>query len=235
MQIECVAVVSAELDLDRIEETILDVDPDGRGELVLHEERAYEPSADGPGARGFESRKIDAVVSEVRREITRSVGRFAEVRASVVLFDRLVQGSDGTWSYDRSLADDQEQLDGYRQLAARALGIDETAAKDAIEIQYLPSPWATPPGAVEPRRGPGPAGYAALAVVAFAAAALVLGVVRTTRRPAPAAAPPAAAPPEAPPSPVPPGEALRREVADAVAGDLDRAASVLRRWIAKEG
>jgi len=251
MQIECAVAVSAELDMDRVHERVLELDPQGRGEIVLREERASglrpadapETASLAPGAAanrpaeipagraeragGTETRKTESAVSYVTREIARSPRGIADLRASVVLFDRLVETPDGRLRYDRTVVPEKVRLGEYARLAARALGLDDPAA---VEVQYLPSPRAEPVGFGEP--GPSPAALAALAAVAVAVVAfgVGLGLVRRRARRAPA---PAAAP-EVAPAPGPPAD-IRTDVRRLVAEDLERAAAILGRWIAREG
>ncbi len=232
MSIECVAVVSAELDLDRVEEKVLKLDPEGKGEVILSEERGA-PS-DGGSLRG-QTRKIEAEVSRITQEISRAPKGLASVKASVVLFDRVIQDADGTWKYER-IAD--KDLDNYRALAGRALGLDNDEIKNkTVEVQYLKSPWAKPPVAEAEPRLFGPLAWAAGAVVIAAvavgaiAAAFALGrLVR--RRPAVVQPQPVPVEPEDQPQSA---EKLKADVASSAAGDVERTAAILRRWIAQEG
>ncbi len=226
MGIECVAVVSAELDLDRVEEEILKLDPDGRGEVVLREERG-------------ETQKIEAAVSRITQKISRSPKGLAKVRASVVLFDRVVQEPAGTWRYDRSV---EKKLAAYGVLAARALGLAAADMKPGrpVEVQSLASPWATPQ--VETPRPVASHGKlwtvqsAALIAATVVAALLVFALVRIARAGPRAGGDDtraAAAPEEAA------GENVMADATEQASGAAsraaERAASVLRRWIASEG
>jgi flagellar biosynthesis/type III secretory pathway M-ring protein FliF/YscJ len=231
MSIECVAVVSAELDLDRVEEKVLTLDPEGKGEVILSEERGA-PSASG-STRG-QTRKIEAEVSRITQEISRAPKGLASVKASVVLFDRVMQDVDGTWKYER-IAD--KDLDNYRALAGRALGLDDEEIKNkTVEVQYLKSPWAKPPVAdAEPRLFSPPARAVAKVVIVAVAVALIAAFALgrlVRRRPAEVEPPPAPVEPESGPLSV---EDLKAEVASSAAEDVERTAAILRRWIAQEG
>lgn len=218
MQIECAVAVSVELDADRVREHALELDPQGRGELVLREERV----------EGTNTRKVEAAVSYITREIVRSPRGIAHIRASVVLFDRLVETPDGRLVYDRTVVPEKVKLGEYARLACRALGLDDPSA---VEVQYLPSPRHEPPSIERPR------GYAVAAVYvvlgAGAAGFLTLAwlLVKTRARGRPSEA---VRPAEAPAVPQPAPD-IRSELRRLVAEDIDRAAGILSRWIAREG
>jgi flagellar M-ring protein FliF len=256
MHIDCVAVVSAEIDLDRVKKHIVDVDPQRTGGVVLKDERGYlapdEAAATAaprrgasagraaalPGAasrRRDETRKTEFDVSRLTQEVTKAVGRVAKVRASVVYFDRRTQSADGKWSYDTTVGSEENRLK-YTRLAVRALGLEDYDEK-SVEVQYMKSASAAP-SVEEARRWPDVVGWAigigaaALAVAALAGAAVAVARMRTRRTLPATEAQPAAT--EAGPE-VPASEKLRRDVTRTVAEDVGRAAGILRRWIAREG
>jgi flagellar M-ring protein FliF len=257
MGIDCVAVVSAEIDLDRVREHLVEVDPRATGGVVIKDERGY-PTPEGargaaatgrgasagrpavlPGAgagRVDETRRTEFDVSRLTQEVTKAVGRLAKVRASVVYFDRRKQDADGTWSYDKTVASEENRI-AYRRLAIRALGLEDYD-EDAVEVQYMPSARAEP--VVEDARLRGrdvlawAAGAAATALAIAVVVAVVVAFARMVRR---RGAPPAeavAALPEGEPE-LPASERLRRDVARTAAEDVGRTAAILRRWIAREG
>ena len=199
MQIECVAVVSAELDLNSIEERLVEIDPNDKGEFVVREERevrargsaaARTPSALSGAGRGgavanrpaalspaaaaapagspVETRTREFEIGRLTSEITRRPRGLADVNASVVIFDRVRQAADGSWEYDRTVGSN-ENVERYTQLVARALGLD-TEQEGRIVLQYMPSPWRAPPEAAVAGRGPGAAGYLAIAALVAAGA-----------------------------------------------------------------
>ena len=254
MHIECVAVVSAEIDLDRVKEHLVDVDPQRTGGVVLKDERGYlAPATDAmsaprrgasagrsavlPGttrpSRRDETRTTEFDVSRLTQEVTKAVGSLANVRASVVYFDRRMQGADGTWSYDSTVSSEENRLK-YKRLAVQALGLYD---QDAVEVQYMPSASATPLVG-ETRRGPDVLGWAAaagvflVAIAALAGASVAVARMRRRRASPGLETQPAAA--EAGPE-IPASEKLRRDVARTAAEDVGRAAGILRRWIAREG
>lgn len=255
MQIECVAVVSAQLDLDSIKERLVEIDPSGKGEFVTRDERTLEPVArlagrtaasaateggavagrpaalegparKGPGASPLETRKTEFAIGRLTQEITRSPRGLARITAGVVIFDRIRQAEDGSWEYDTSVGS-EENLARYAQLAANALGTDV----ESIELQYMPSPWQAPPEAEPVRRVSGVAAWLAIAVLVTGAAAVVFAARKASARRAAAAE--VEARPAAPE--VPPAEEVRREASRAASEDTERAAAVLHRWIAREG
>jgi flagellar biosynthesis/type III secretory pathway M-ring protein FliF/YscJ len=250
MQIESVVVVSARLELDRIKERMLELDPEGRGDIVVNEERSSGPArraaspesaatANAPAAlpevtsrarSETQYRKTESIISYVQREIRRSAKGLVDVSASVVVFDRLVQ-RDGVWQYDTSVKD---HLDDYKALVARALGVSGDQARQKIEVKYLPSPWTSPPPLEEPARGTA-WGYAAFAAAGVALALVVLGTLRIAagrHRNEPAADARPATPSDRPQAPT--VGPLRDEVARIVGEDLERSAAILGRWLAKE-
>jgi flagellar M-ring protein FliF len=256
MQIECVAVVSAELDLDRIEERLVEIDPGGKGEFVVREERTLEPVAGiafssaaaahpesgavagrsaalagpvGTGVRGapVETRRTEFEIGRLTREIVRSPGGLAKVNVSVVIFDRVRQAADGSWEYDRSVGSEQN-VEKYSQLVANAVGTDLRS----VELQYMPSPWKTPPEAAPARPGLEAAGWLAVAILVVAGAAVAFAARRSIARRAEVAAEVDRAPPA--PS-LHPAEELRREAARGASENTERAAAIVHRWIAREG
>lgn len=197
-----------------------------RGGTVANRRAAL--GATGLAGSPVETRRTEFVIGRLTKEITRSPRGLASVNASVVIFDRVRQAEDGSWEYDRSVKDDLEK---YRRLVANALGSGQ------VEVEYMPSPWRTPPAALA-GRDLGAAGWLARsapvvmalvlagAVVAFAARRSV------ERRAARTAAEAERAPPR---PPLHPAEQLRREATRTAGEDTDRAAAILHRWIAREG
>jgi flagellar biosynthesis/type III secretory pathway M-ring protein FliF/YscJ len=267
MQIECVAVVSAELDLDSIEERLVEIDPKDRGEFVVREETAMRdrgsatvgtPSAlsgASPARRGavanrpaslspsaaragspVETRTREFEIGRLTSEITRRPRGLADVNASVVIFDRVRQAADGSWEYDRDVGSD-ENVKKYTQLVARALGLDPEQ-EGHVALQYMPSPWLAPPEAAVAGRGPGAAGYLAIAALVVAGAVVAYAAQRSFARRTGAAAAEAERPQEEPwlrpPAELPVRE-LRLEATRAASEDTERAAAILHRWIAREG
>jgi len=241
MGIDCVAVVSAEIDLNRVKEHLIEVDPKGTGGVVVRDERGYPAPQGAPGPAATEEgavpasemRRTEIDVSRLTQEVTKAVGRLANVRASVVLFDRKTQKRDGTWEYTSV----EKDLANYKSLAVRALGLEDYD-KDAVEVQYMPSARATPAMEEAPMIGAGAltlalgAAATALALAALAGLAYALARIRRGRA-APKAEAEAAAPESA--EEVPAVERLRTDVSRTAAADVGRAAAILRRWIAREG
>jgi len=226
MGIDCVAVVSAEIDLDRVKEHLVKVDPDNTGGAVMREERGNPESG--------ETRKTEIDVSRLTQEVTKAVGTLANVRASVVLFDRKTQRQDGTWEYTSV----EKDLANYKTLAVRALGL-EGEDDDAVVVRYMPSARATPASEETPTPWAGALawvlGAAATAVAIAALASLAYALARTSRgRAAPKVKAEVATAPESAEE-APAFERLRTDIARTAAADVGRAAAILRRWIAREG
>jgi len=166
--------------------------------------------------------------------IAQTISELANVRASVVYFDRRTQNADGTWSYDTTVRDN---LEAYKKLAVRALGLGEYD-DSAVEIQYMPSATAEPAVEGVSTRWPDILAWAAGAVATALALAALAGVAvalarMARRRAGPGREAPAQAREEEPGLPA--SEKLRRDVARAAASDVGRAAAILRRWMAREG
>lgn len=240
MQIECAAAVSAELDLDRVRESHVELDPLRRGEFVLREERTRLPGPGGAnveesttagrpsvlpaeGAGRTETRSTEASVGYLTRDVEKAIRGLTRVRASVVLFDRLVRDKNGRLSYDTDIV--QGRLDRYRDLAAAAIGADRLD----VELQHLPSPRPEPEAEAR-----APAAWPLWAFGALLGAALVvlLFFSLVSRR----AKEVRARAEEAGIGEVPPAAlGLREEAAELAGRDAELAAAVLRRWIAQEG
>ena len=241
MGIDCVAVVSAEMDLDRVKEHLVEVDPKGTGGVVVRDERGFPTLQGASGAaateegavRADEMRRTEIDVSRLTQEVTKAVGTLGNIRASVVLFDRKTQKRDGTWEYTSV----EKDLAKYKGLAVRALGL-EGEDDDAVVVQYMPSARATPAAEEASTIGPGALAWtlgAAATVLAMSALACLAYAVARIRRGRAAPKPElAAAAPELAEE-VPVVERLRTDVARTAAADIGRTAAILRRWIAREG
>lgn len=193
-------------------------------------------AAAAPAGSPVETRTREFEIGRLTSEITRRPRGLADVNASVVIFDRVRQAADGSWEYDRTVGSN-ENVERYTQLVARALGLD-TEQEGQIVLQYMPSPWRAPPEAAVAGRGPGAAGYLAIAALVAAGAVVAYAAQRSFARRAVAAAAEAERPPEEPrlrpPAELPVKE-LRLEATRAAGEDTERAAAILHRWIAREG
>lgn len=190
------------------------------------------PSAAAPLAAN--TRKTEAMVSWVTREVARSPKGLADVSASVVVFDRLVQTSDGGWEYDRSV---EKHLEEYTTLVAHALGVtDVKEMADRIEVRYLRSPWASPPVGVSRTENDGVTVFIIGGALLACALVVIVGLAvgrrgRDLAVPAEAAAVAGAVSENEALSRT---EVLRREAMKLVTEDVDRAAAVLGQWVARE-
>jgi flagellar biosynthesis/type III secretory pathway M-ring protein FliF/YscJ len=246
MGIDCVAVVSVEIDLDRVKELDVAVDPKGTGGVVMKDERGYVRPSEARGAsagrpaalprttasRGGETRTLVFDVSRLTKEVTKAVGSVAKVRASVVYFDRRKQNADGTWSYDTAVGDKNREI--YQRLAVRALGLEDNG--DAVQVEYMPSASSKPTVADAGGRGTNVIAWAAsataVAIALIAGAVIALGRIRRSRTEQQMEATAAASETNLELSA---SEKLKRDVAKTAAEDVGRTAAILRRWIAREG
>lgn len=212
MQIECVANVNASLDLDRVKETIKTIDPLGQGEVVLYEERTGD------------MRKTESIVSQTTKEILGAVGEYADVRASLVVFDRVVQDETGAWVYARP-ENIETNLQKYARLAANTLGV----GVESIEVQYMKSPFATPP--VEKVTKDTRPLILGMGITATLLVLLIVWLLLTGRRNTKAQAAIDANAALLKEASVP--ESNELDIATLAAEDVDRSASILKRWIVR--
>lgn len=215
MGIDSAVLVSAELDLDRVKERLRKVDPTGQ---IVRESRSPE------------SRETEFEYGWLVQEITREPKGVIKVKASVVLFDRLVEDEDGELKYDRSVV--QGKLGEFKKLVANALGADLKADEDAVQVSYLPSAVRPPSPPPIMTRELAKSAISWLVVVSAAGAAVfVLFLAIRPRRPAPPPEPPE----EELPEELPPEVRELRQARELAGRTLTRRKSeatvVARRWL----
>jgi flagellar biosynthesis/type III secretory pathway M-ring protein FliF/YscJ len=242
LNINAVATVSTDLRLEKVRERIRRIDPEDRGPFVQREMRhettgAVVPevetdAADGPGVRLRDLEAAKAAESDLRkarfdyeritREIVRAPGEIAQVRASVVLLDRLTD-ADGERAWNA--AGVLENLDRFGRHVANAIG----ASPEDVEILHLPA--AGPPPETAPVAEVAPDRTWVYIAVGLAALILVVLVALRLRRPMPE---PVAPPP--PPQPEEPAGSeqrireLRRRIRREFERDPAGVANQLRGW-----